>query len=161
MTHASVITLLEDVAKSLGDSVRFGYGSLDDFNSISNKVYPFIWLEPIKGEFPVDESGPSSTLDFDMQLIFLNLDSVKGAERETAETWDKSFDLMEQFVHKLNRFVMGDSDLTGLVTSNNIEITQVRFEPYRKITGDALTGWTLNLRMLTPTEFNYCSIYES
>jgi hypothetical protein len=160
MTHASVVTLLEDVAKSLGDNVRFGYGALEDFNSLSNKIYPFVWLYPLKGSFQSNDSGPISVIEWDIQLNFLDLDSVKGAEIETAETWDKGHNLMEQFVHKLNQFILGDYDDTETITSNSVSISGLTFEAGRKATGDALSGWTLNFKMETPTEFDYCTIYE-
>ena len=161
MTHSSVVTLLEDTAKSLGDNVRFGYGALDDFNSISNKVFPFIWLNPLKGEFMTNDSGPNSTVDFECELFFMDADNPKGAERDTADTWDKSHDLMSQFVFKLNRFIMDDSEYTDDISSNLVLLENVRFESGRKATGDALSGWTLKFNLLVPVEFDYCSIYES
>lgn len=160
MTHESVITLLEDVAKSLGDSVRFGYGALEDFNSTPNKEYPYIWLYPLKGEFPKGESKLSSTVQMDLELNFLVMDSVTGADFETGKSWDEAFQLMEKFVHKLDEFSIDSQtrDL-GSIHSDNVELDRARFEAGRKATGDALTGWKLSLQLTVPTAFEYCSIY--
>ena len=71
MTHESVITLLEDTAKSLGDSVQFGYGALEDFNTIPNKIFPYVWVFPMKGEFTKQGQNVSSIVEFDIEVNFI------------------------------------------------------------------------------------------
>lgn len=157
MTHESVVTLLEDVAKSVGDN-QFGYGAFEDFNSIQNKSFPFIWLYPLEGEFVGTDSKLSSSIDFDVKINVLVLDSVTGAEFETAQAWDKGFQVMEAFIHKLDEFLL-DSE-TGDINSDLVHLDRVRFKAGRKATGDAMTGWELTFTMTVPTQFEYCSIYE-
>lgn len=159
MTHESVVTLLKDVAKSLGDSVTFGYGALEDFNTLTNKVYPYIWLYPLKGEFVSGESKLTSSIDWECEVNILHEDAVTGAEFETAQAWDKGFKIMEGFVHKLDEFIL-NPDSTTDINSDLVSLERVRFEAGRKATGDVLTGWKLTFTMRTPTEFAYCSIYE-
>lgn len=159
MTHDAVVTLLEDVAKSLGDSVRFGYGALEEFNAISNKEFPYIWLYPLKGEFLEGEGKLSSTIEFECDLSFIVLDAVAGSEFETGQAWDKSFQIMEKYVHKLDEFILG-YDSKEPINSDMLELDRVRFEAGRKATGDALSGWKLSFLLRTPTAFEYCSIYE-
>lgn len=155
MTHESVVTLFEDVAKALGDSVRFGYGAIEDFNSIQNKEFPYIWLYPLKGEFLSGDGGKlTSSIEFQCDMNFLVMDSTTGADFETAQAWDKAFQLMEQYIHKLDEFSLTESTLSDLV-----ELDRVNFEAGRKATGDALTGWKLNFLIRVPTGFDYCSIY--
>lgn len=159
-THESVVTLLEDVAKSLGDSVRFGYGALEDFNSIPNKEFPYIWLYPLKGEFVASDGGKlTSTIEFECEVNFLVSDSVTGADFETGKAWDDAFQLMEKYVHKLDEFVLGD-DSGEPITTDLVELDRVRFEAGRKATGDALSGWKMSFLLRTPTAFEYCSIYD-
>ena len=158
MTHESVLTLLEDTAKSLGDSVQFGYGALEDFNTIPNKTFPYIWVYPMKGEFPKLGQSVGSIVEFDIEVNFVVLDSVSGAEFETAKAWDDAFQLMEKFVHKLDQFILNYDP--SVPSSDIIELERLRFEAGRKATGDVLTGWKLGFVMKIPTQFEYCSIYE-
>jgi len=105
VTHESVITLLDDTAKSLGDSVQFGYGALEDFNTIPNKTFPYVWVFPMKGEFAKQGQNVGSIVEFDIEVNFIVLDSVTGNDYETAKAWDDAFQLMEKFAHKLDQFV--------------------------------------------------------
>ena len=160
MTHESVVTFLKDVSKSLSDQVKFDYGSFDDFNSITQKSYPWIWLYPLNGEFVASENKISSHIKWDIQLDFLDKDNPRGSQFDTAQTWDRSFDLMEKFIHKLDEKVLGGEDDIDDIQSNNIVIDSATFEPARKVTGDVITGWQLKLSVTTSTDFNYCSLYE-
>lgn len=159
MTHEAVIMLLKDVARSLGDNVRFGYGAFEDFNSIKSKTYPYIWVYPLRGSFPKGESKLLSIVEWEIEIAFLNADNPRGAEKDTADTWDKGFSLMEKFVHKLDEFILNPDDTRG-IQSDKVSLTRTRFEAGRKATGDALSGWTLELDITTNSDFEYCSIYD-
>jgi hypothetical protein len=158
VTHESVITLLEDTAKSLGDSVQFGYGALEDFNTIPNKTFPFVWVYPMKGEFAKLGQSVSSIVEFDVEVNFVVLDSVSGAEYETAKAWDDAFQLMEKFIHKLDQYILNYDP--QVPSSDIVELDRIRFESGRKATGDVLSGWKLGFLLKVPTQFEYCSIYE-
>ena len=157
MTHESVITLLDDTAKSLGDSVQFGYGALEDFNTIPNKTFPYVWVFPMKGEFAKQGQNVGSIVEFDIEVNFIVLDSVTGNHYETAKAWDDAFQLMEKFAHKLDQFVNGYDP--KVPSSDIIELDRLRFEAGRKSTGDVLSGWKLGFLLRVPTQFEYCSIY--
>lgn len=159
MVHSSVISLFEDSAKSLSDTVVFGYGALSDFASIKNKRMPYVWVDPIEGGFPVTDSLVSSSVTFKASINFLDFDDPKGNEDETARTWDKMFNLMEQFIHKLDQFLLNNDEIDDVV-SDKVELSNVRFVSRRKGTDDVLSGWTLTFDMTVPSDFNYCSIYE-
>jgi hypothetical protein len=157
MTHESVVTLLEDVAKAVGDN-QFGYGAFEDFNSITNKSFPFLWLHPLEGEFVSSDSKVTSSIDFEVRIDFLALDSVTGTEFETAQAWDKCFQLAEAFIHKLDEFRLTSE--IGDLNSDLVHLDRIRFKEGRKATGDALSGIQLTFTMTVPTQFEYCSIYE-
>lgn len=157
MTHESVITLLEDTAKVLGDSVQFGYGALEDFNTISNKTFPFVWVYPLKGEFVKQGTSVGSIVEFDVDINFVVLDSVTGNDYETAKAWDEAFQLMEKYIHKLDQFILAYDPKEP--SSDSIELDRLRFESGRKATGDVLSGWKLTFLLRVPTQFEYCSIY--
>jgi hypothetical protein len=159
MTHESIVLLFKDVAKSLADNVKFGYGAFEDFNSIRSKSYPYVWVYPLKGSFPVGEAKLQSLVEWEVEIAFLDADNPRGAEKDTADTWDKSFDLMERFVHKLDEFLLNPDDINEIQT-DRISVTRTRFEAGRKATGDALSGWNLELDITTTSDFEYCSIYD-
>lgn len=161
MTHSSIVTLFEDVSKAIGDNVRFGYGAIEDFNTIANKGYPFIWLYPLKGQFVPGEGKLTSVVEVEVSMNFLNLDNPKGAEFDTAKTWDTGFKVMEKFVHKLDEIILSSQEgEDDSITTDTVQITSTRFEAGRKATGDVLSGWMLDLTLEVPTDFNYCSIYD-
>lgn len=162
MTHEAVVDLLEDVAKAIGDNVKFGYGALEDFNTIQNKSYPFIWLYALKGQFvPGEEGKLTSVVEFECTLNFLNLDNPKGAEYDTAQAWDTGFQIMEKYIHKLDEFLLASQEEDeDSITTDTVRITRSRFEAGRKATGDVLSGWTLDLTLEVPNDFDYCSIYD-
>lgn len=161
MTHASLVDLLEDVAKSLADNVQFGYGAIEDFNSIPNKTYPFVWLYPLEGQFVTGDGKLTSAVEFGVTMNFLNLDNPKGAEFDTAQTWDTGFQTMEKYVHKLDEFILGDPEEEAeAIVTDMVRITRSNFEAGRKATGDVLSGWVLKMTIEVPSDFDYCSIYD-
>ena len=139
MTHESVITLLEDTAKSLGDSVQFGYGALEDFNTIANKIFPYVWVFPMKGEFAKQGQSVGSVVEFDIEVNSSCWIQSLEMTTETAKTWDDAFQLMEKFAHKLDQFINGYDP--KVPSSDIIELDRLRFEAGRKSMGDVLSGW--------------------
>lgn len=156
--HSSVITLLEDITKSLSDAYGFGYGAASEFNSIQNKKYPYVWLDPLRGGFPNKDQVVSDLIDWEVSLTFLVEDAKLGNERETALAWDKAFKIMEDFIHKLDREFL-NSDDEDRIQSDNITLSGINFTSRRKGTTDILSGWNLTFTMQTPSDFDYCSIY--
>ena len=159
-SHESLVLFIKDVARSLADNVRFGYGSLDEFETLRNKRYPYIWLDPLEGGFPEGESKISSNISWKVSIKFLKLDDKSGNESETATIWDETFELMEQFIHKLDEKILGDEDNIDDIQSNNIEISNTSFKTHRKVSSDLVSGWTVTFELITNTEFSYCSLYD-
>lgn len=162
--HTSIITLFEDVTKDLSDVLDFGYGSGDDFNTRTNQKYPVVWVDPITGGFNTVNSIVGDTINWQVSVNFVDLDKKTGNEAETAKVWSSMFDLMEKWVHKLDReFLNQDTDDTQAETrikSGSAEIQNPQFVNRRKITKDLATGWRLTFTFITQSNFDYCSIYE-
>lgn len=162
--HSSIIALFEDVTKDLSDSLAFGYGSGDDFNSRKNQSYPVVWVDPITGSFNTVNSTVGDTIAWQISVNFVDLDSVKGKESETARVWSSMFDLMEKWIHKLDReFLNATTDAANAeveVRADAAEIQNPQFTNRRKITKDVATGWILKFTFITQSDFDYCSIYQ-
>lgn len=162
--HTSIITLFEDVTKDLSDVLAFGYGSGDDFNTRKNQKYPVVWVDPITGGFNTVDSRVGDTIAWQISVNFVELDSKLGNEAETARAWSSMFDLMEKWLHKLDReFLNDDTDdvqAEVMVKSASAEIQNPQFVNRRKITKDLATGWRLTFTFITQSDFDYCSIYE-
>ena len=86
------------------------------------------------------------------------MDDKEGNEKETARVWDSTFDLMEKYIHKLDRRYLNSED-DDRIQSGNITITTPRWQSRRKGTADLVSGWTLKFTLTTQSDFNYCSIY--
>lgn len=158
--HQGLVTLLEDVSKSLSDGYSFGYGAATDFNSLPNRKYPFIWLDPIQGNFQTGESTLNNVIVWNISLNFLDLDQTGGNEKETAVVWDETFGIMQKYIHKLDLFLVGEMDTDTISTDNIRYVNSPQFVPRRKGTADHVTGWTLTFQLETFGDFDYCSIYE-
>lgn len=159
-SHNSIIALFEDVATDLQDGFQVGYGSADDFNSIRDKKYPYNWIDPITGGFPSMDNGMvGNTIEWQISMNFLKLDDKDGNEKETAVILGETFDLMEKYIHKLDReFINNETD--SRIQSGNIQIKNSTFKSRRKGLTDFVSGWTLTFTLITQSEFDYCSIYE-
>lgn len=158
--HTAIVTLFEDVTKDLSNVLAFGYGSGDDFNTRTNQKYPVVWVDPITGNFNNVDSRVGDTINWQISVNFVDLDAVKGNERETAKVWSSMFDLMEKWVHKLDREFLNDESEDTLIQSVNAEIQNPSFNNRRKITKDLASGWQLKFTFVTQSTFDYCSIYE-
>lgn len=160
-SHASLRTLFSDVCHDLADNIQFGYGGLDEFNSLPNKKYPYVWLEPLGGRFPTsDQIGVLSSLtEWTVSINFFDKDDTSGNEKETQEVLDAMFDLAEKWIHKLDREFL-NADSSDRIESDTIQIGTVTFIARRKGTADHISGWTLTFTCTTRSDFDYCSIYE-
>lgn len=158
--HTSIVTLFEDVTKSLSNKISFGNGSGDDFNSLKNKKFPYVWVDPITGKFDTVDSQVGSSLTWTVVINFVDLDDKTGNEKETSRVWSGEFEFMEKWLHKLDQEFVNPEPSAGTIESSRVEIQNPTFRPRRKITNDLATGWTLTFQFITPTNFDYCSIYE-
>lgn len=157
--HNSVITLLEDVAKDLADNINFGYGSSFDFNSLRDRKYPFIWLDPLTGTIPNNDQVVSDLIQWNVSLNFLQIDALQGNEKETAAVWDEMFTLAEKYVHKLDRQFL-NSETDSRIQSGVLTLSNIAFASRRKGTDDHVSGWTVTFTLQTQSIFDYCSIYQ-
>lgn len=154
MSHKSVVSLIEDVSKSLSDAVQFGYGRRSDFNSLRDKAEQIIWLLPLNATPTFNNNGNTETFQktWNIILVFLAIDKTDSNHDDYKKILDSMDELLDKFIIRLNDYSMNSHDVVGAVTLRN-------FQQLNQIKGDAdiLTGWILSFQMTVSDDFNYCT----
>jgi len=162
MSHASVKLLLHDVAKSLADNVQFGYGRRSEFNMITQKRYPYIWLLPLTASRRfTGTNNPTKTKTWNVSIIFMDQDRADANEKESELLLDQQDVWVDKYTQRLDDWYEMTSDTTGAFTIQNDNQT-----PFYKDDSDIHTGWLLTFQMIVPDDFEYCTpenvnLYES
>lgn len=142
MSHLSLRQLIEDTAKALSDEIKFGYGRASDFNVISDKNYPFVWLDPLTSAFEFSNNNVQDlTKTWRCEMVFYKKDRQDSIQEQYQLILDEMDTLIDRFINNLN-----DADETAVISG----ITQV---PVIKVMADVLTGWvlTFNISLLDDT----------
>lgn len=154
MSHKGIRLLIEDAAKSLGDSIQFTYGRTSDFNVMRDKEYPFIQCDPLVSVPTYTVNNVSNYMKaWTAQIGFYQLDKEESDQDQYKLILDEMDKLVDSFVNKLNLY----SHKTN-ITSDDILITGIRQEPFIKGTADILTGYLLTLTITVSDQFNYCGL---
>lgn len=155
MSHKAVRILIEDTVRSIADKYSFSYARGTDANS-QQKKYPYIRLDPLKQQINVVDNSSMSKV-FNVTLVFYEKDNKENDEVNTTEILDKTDLYSDKFLAKLN-FTMNE-DTTEPLGSFNIEINNIRKDPFVKVLADVLSGYILQFDLTVPDQFDYCSIY--
>lgn len=163
MSHLAIRTLIQDTVKSIDRDILFEYARESDFNSIQTAASRRVRLDPLKETVNLIEDSLSFTKTYKVGLIFYKLDSLQGAEKETALILDDMDALSDEFLVRLNRFSLAEDDqiINNEVSSNTIEISSISKDPFIKVLASMLSGFIVQLTITVPNTFNYCSVYES
>lgn len=152
MSHRSVVSLIEDTAKSLADNIQFGYGRRSDFNIIKSKSYPYIWLLPLTATPRYAfEDTENYMKTWNCIVLFLAEDNTSNDETEYKPILDDLDDLLDKFVNRLNDYYLKTSDTVGAITLRGFQQT-----PFLKDDADILSGWFLSFQLQTSNDFNFC-----
>lgn len=158
MNHKAVRDLLNDTLKSLDPSVSFGYGRLSDFNKIRDKKYPYVWSDVVSRADSYTDNAINLTNTYTVTLSFLDKDETANDENQTNPILDAMSNLSESFIHKLNLSDFDESELATLTSM--IQITNIQHTRVIKDHADILSGWVVSFNLITPDDFDYCSIYD-
>jgi hypothetical protein len=149
MSHLSVRTLLEDVAKSLADNIHFDAGRESEFNNLKEKEDHYIWLLPMTANSERNETSRTKT--WNIALLFMKKDAFDANAKETTLIHDDQDLRVDQFVNRLDDWSMTSNDIVGAVT-----ITGVNQTPFYKDQAGVYSGWLLRLALETSDDFQYC-----
>lgn len=144
--------LLEDVAKSLVDSMQFGYGRRSEFNLIENKRYPYIWLLPLTAAGRFRTNNGTRTKTWNVALLFLSNDEAGSDQDESTRLLDDRDEAVDLYTQKLDDWYERSIDTLGAFTIQN-DLQQ----PFYKDDSDINTGWLLTFQMVVSDNFFYCS----
>jgi len=158
-SHLAVRTLISDTVKSIDDSILYAYARASDFNALGKKLDKRVCLDPLKQKIDPIENGFGFTKTYQVGMVFYQLDDKQGAEDATAKILDETDLLSDKFLNKLNDILL-DKDNTDDINTQTVEITNVRKEPVIKVTADIATGFILQMDLIVPDSFDYCSMYE-
>jgi hypothetical protein len=150
VSHLSVRTLLEDVAKSLADKMQFGYGRRSEFNFKENKRYPFIWLLPLNATRR--NNNGTVTKVWNIAILFLDKDAADSNDKQTAKIHDEMDVMVDRYVHNLEMWYLRESDTVGEIT-----ITNPNQQPFYKDDSDINSGWLLTFQLEVSDDFIYCT----
>jgi hypothetical protein len=153
MSHRSTVSLIEAVAKSLSDSVQFGYGRRSDFNQ-TDKRNEIIWLLPLTASpgYTVNDNTENYQKTWNCIMVFLALDKTDSNHNEYSEILNRTDDLVDKFINRLNDWSMNSTDVVGAVTLRNFQQTN-----QIKTDADIFTGWFLSFQMVVSDDFQYCT----
>jgi hypothetical protein len=153
MSHLSVRTLLEDVAKSLADNIHFDAGRESEFNNLKEKEREYLWLLPIAAtpRFAVNDTHNYMKV-WSCSLLFMEQDKFDANNNQSNEILDRQDILVDKFMNRLNDWSQTQQDTTG-----DISIRSVRQLPFFKEQAGVMTGWKLDFQLEVPDSFEYCT----
>lgn len=157
--HLAVRTLISDTIKSVDDSVLFVYARATDFNTIGKKLDKRVCLDPLKEKLDFTNGSFNLVKTFSIGMVFYQLDDKQGAEEASAQILDEMDLLSDKFINKLND-ILFDKDNADDISTQTVELINMRKEPVFKVTADICTGFILTMDLIVPDSFDYCSLYE-
>jgi|SRR5688572_2910315 len=160
MSHAAVRAFIGDTAKAVKDTIQFGYGRTEEFNSKADNSRECIWLDPLIFAAAFTNLGTNNlSITWNVAMFFYKFDSIGSIETEYSKILDETNQTLLKFVSLLN-YNPGEST-TDSIRTDNVLLSNFRGEPVIKVTKDYMTGWTLTFQITVPDTFDYCSIYDS
>lgn len=144
MSHHSVKTLLENVAKSLSDKVQFGYGRRSEFNMIADKRYPYIWALPLTASGRFRDNISTQTKTWNVALVFLDQDKADANEKESEDILDEQDETVNAYMQRLDEMYL---------TNELLEIRNDNYQPFYKDDSDIHTGWLVTFQLIVPHTF--------
>lgn len=149
---------IRDTVKEVSDKLSFSYARESDFNAIRNKKFPAVLLRPL--HYNVSRNDYGRVLDYEVGLLFYDLDAKGDDERKTQKILDKLEPIVDAFQAKLNRKSLTvDDNPEDAVNSEKIVISDESIMERIKFTSDVVTGWEFNFTLSVPDPLNYCDIY--
>lgn len=145
----NVRKLVQDIALQSSPDIKFGYGRQSDFNALTNKIYPFVWLDPVQATGGFTDGSESYSKTYQIALSFLDKDQADSSAPEYAKILDRMEAVADTFVILLNQAEVP------------ILVSNASYAPAIKVFADCLTGVTLTLTIQTPDNFDYCAIINA
>jgi hypothetical protein len=140
MSHLSVRTLLEDVAKSLADNIHFDAGRESEFNNLKEKEERYIWLLPTRSKF------------WAVSILFMQEDKFDASAEQTNLIHDTQDVVVDSFMQRLDDWSQTSQDLVG-----EVSITNFSQLPFYKDQAGVYSGWLVRFTLQVSDNFQYCT----
>jgi hypothetical protein len=150
MSHLSVRTLLEDVAKSLADNIHFDAGRESEFNNLKEKEERYIWLLPMTATPSFLESGTRTKI-WSIALLFMQKDNFDASANQTSLIHDTQDQVVDAYLRRLDDWAYSDYRV-GFISISGINQT-----PFYKDQAGIYSGWLVRFQMTVSDDFNYCT----
>lgn len=148
--HEQLVSLIEQIVRTLADNIAFGYARESDFNVQNDVSLPYILLDPptASSSFAVNNVYSLSKV-WTVSMAFYQ----KDREDSTGDQYKKILDQMDVYV---TRFVLALNEQyitleqTQALNTGNIIIQGINQSPFIKTTSQILTGWLLTFQVVVP-----------
>lgn len=148
--HEQLVSLIEQIVRTLADNIAFGYARESDFNVQNDVSLPYILLDPptATSAFSVNNVYSLSTV-WSVSMAFYQ----KDREDSTGDEYKKILDQMDVYV---KRFILALNEQyitlaeTGELNTGNIIIQGIGQNPFIKTTSQILTGWLVTFQVVVP-----------
>jgi hypothetical protein len=151
MSHLSVRTLLEDVAKSLADNIHFDAGRESEFNNLKEKEERYIWLLPMTASPTFSDNG-TRYKNWNIALLFMQKDDFDASAKETTLIHDTQDQVVDTFLRRLDDWAYTSKDTVGFIS-----ISGVNQVPFYKDQAGVYSGWLVRLTAQVSDDFFYCT----
>jgi hypothetical protein len=153
MVYESLYNLLNSIASGLAYDVEFQHGRASDINIFSDRnKSTLIWSSLFRstGTFPNQSNRLFRT--YRVELGFYQGDKMESTNDQTREILEICDKIMYDYILTLNTTL---PTLDGI--TDDIEITNLSFDPFVKITTHILTGHVASFNITLPDDFKYCN----
>ena len=152
MSHRAIRCLIGDAAKSLDDSIEFGYGRWSDFNIEKVDKWPNVWLNPLIANTTIADDGSGTILKtWQIRLNIIDIDKSGSHHNEFKKILDRMDFLADSLIRRIDDWYRTSQDIVG-----TLNIINVNHRPIIKDTAKIVTGWELSFQLETSDSFDYC-----
>lgn len=146
MTRSEVRNLIEQGINALGNQIEFGSGRISEFNKLTDKDYPFVWLESLSTDTDINNQGAYSD-KWDVKLHIVKKDSPDSLAKEYECIIDECDYIGQQLTKQY-------ADL--LSSAKLVSFDSAKREPFIHKHADDTTGIILSMTLTIPDTTNVC-----
>jgi hypothetical protein len=146
MTRSEVRAFIKSGVDALAPVTQFNNGRVSEFNSETNKQYPYVWMESLS----VDSTETSTLMPLDEWNIVLHIAKLcpQDAVPEQYEPLIDECDLLAQKLKAKYNFIV-----SGF---KNVTLSDHNREPFIKKHADSTAGVIMSFNLSSPDTTNNC-----
>ena len=139
-------------------AVYFDSGRLTEFNKLSDKGFPFAWLESLEVDTDFGGSGGMLIDNWRVSIHIAKLDKFDSRQDKYESIVDACDHIARKLIWQYNLILQSASQIT---TANQdlyklVTMSDIRREPFIKKHADVLTGVILSFNITSPDKTDVC-----